>query len=68
MFTSKSEKNKRAILLYSTLELLILFYGSECWTIRTEEKSRLPSAEMKFIKKQGVFRLTLKEILKLNEN
>lgn len=47
---NRTRRNTR-LKLYSTLALPVLLYGSECWTIKAKDKSRLISAEMKFMRK-----------------
>jgi hypothetical protein len=47
---NKVQKGTR-IKLYNTLALPILLYGSETWTVKSKDKSRLTAAEMKFKRK-----------------
>jgi hypothetical protein len=39
------------IKLYATLALPVLLYGSETWTVKSKDKSRLTAAEMRFMLK-----------------
>jgi hypothetical protein len=54
---------------YSTLALPGLLYGSENWTIKAEDKARLMSAEMKFMRRtaDGYIWSDLKEITEILE-
>jgi hypothetical protein len=36
--------------LYTTLALPVLLYGSETWTVKSKDKSRLSIAEMRFMR------------------
>jgi hypothetical protein len=36
-------------IVYNTLALPVLLYGSENWTVKSEDKSRLKAGEMKFM-------------------
>jgi hypothetical protein len=37
--------------LYTTLALPVLLYGSETWTVKSRDKSRLAAAEMRIMRK-----------------
>jgi hypothetical protein len=56
------------IKLYTTLALPVLLYGSETWTGKSKDKSRLTTAEMRFMQKTANYtwrdRKTNEEILK----
>jgi hypothetical protein len=39
------------IKLYTTLALPVLLYGSETWTVKSKDKSRLTAAEIRFMRK-----------------
>jgi hypothetical protein len=44
------------IKLYTTLALPIIPYGSETWTVKSKDKSRLAAAEMRFMRKTAKYR------------
>jgi hypothetical protein len=48
----KPSKVQRQIRLriYITLAIPILLYGSEAWTLKEQDKSRITAAEMKFMR------------------
>jgi hypothetical protein len=39
------------IKLYTTLALPVLLYGSETWTVKSKDKSRLTAVEIRFMRK-----------------
>jgi len=39
--------------IYNTLASRALLYGSETWAIREQNRSRMTSAEMKFVEERG---------------
>jgi hypothetical protein len=41
--------------IYNTLALPTLLYGSETWTLREQDKSRITAAEMKFMRKTAKY-------------
>jgi hypothetical protein len=45
---NKIQKGTR-IKMYTTLALPVLLYGSETWTVKSKDKSRLTAAEMRFM-------------------
>jgi hypothetical protein len=46
----KVQKHAR-IKIYNTLSLLMLIYGSENWTMKSNDKTRIKVAEMKFMRR-----------------
>jgi hypothetical protein len=49
----KKPLKKTRINLYNTLAPPVLFYGSETWTIKTRDVSRITAAEMKYMRTAG---------------
>ena len=47
LFTLK----KTIIILYNTLALPVLLYGSETWTFQARDARRITSAEMKYMRR-----------------
>jgi hypothetical protein len=44
---------KKTIKLYNTLELPVLLYGRETWTIKARDAGRITAAEMKYMRTAG---------------
>jgi hypothetical protein len=53
----KTLKSTRTI-LYNTLDLPALLYGSETWNIRGRDARRIRAAEVKYIKKTAAYSCT----------
>jgi hypothetical protein len=51
---NKVQKGTR-IKLYTTLALPVLLYGSETWTVKSKDKSRLTAAEIRFMRKTAKY-------------
>jgi hypothetical protein len=49
-FNSNKVQKGTRIKLYATLALPLLLYGSETWTLKSKDKSRLTAAEMRFMR------------------
>jgi hypothetical protein len=52
--SNKVHKGTR-IKFYTTLALPALLYGSKTWTVKSEDKSRLTAAEMRFTRKTAKY-------------
>jgi hypothetical protein len=48
--------------MYKTLAVPILLYGSETWTLKEQDKSRITAAEMTFLKNKKIRALYHKKI------
>ena len=44
---------KTIIKLYNTLDLPVLLYGSETWTVKASDARRITAAEMKYMRTAG---------------
>jgi hypothetical protein len=51
VFRSQKALKKTRIKLYNTLALSVLLYGSETWTIKAMDASRISTAEMKYMRR-----------------
>jgi hypothetical protein len=51
VFRPQEALKKTRIKLYNTLALPVLLYGSETWTIKAKDASRITAAEMKYMKR-----------------
>jgi hypothetical protein len=51
---SKVQK-QTSLKIYNTLALPTLLYGSETWTLREQDKSRITAAEIKFMRKTAKY-------------
>jgi hypothetical protein len=51
---SKVQRQTRLI-IYNTLAIPILLYGSEAWTLKGRDKPRITAAEMKFMRKTAKY-------------
>ena len=47
----KKTLKKTRIKLYNTLELSVLLYGSETWTVKASDARRIIAAEMKYMRR-----------------
>jgi hypothetical protein len=52
--TIKRQRQTR-LRIYNTLVIPILLYGSEAWTLKEQDKSRITKAEMKFMRKTAKY-------------
>jgi hypothetical protein len=50
----KKTRNK----LYNTLALLVLFYGSDTWTIKARDARRITAAERKYMRRTAGYTRT----------
>jgi hypothetical protein len=50
--------NKTRIKLYNTLALPTLLYGSQNWTIKARDATRITAAEMKYMRRKVRFTWT----------
>ena len=50
IFKLKKSKIKSRLRLYDVLAILFALHGSKCWTSNANDKSRLVTAEIKFIR------------------
>jgi len=48
----KKNLKKTRIKLYNTLALPVLLYGSETWTIKARDATRITAAEIKYMEEQ----------------
>jgi hypothetical protein len=53
VFRPQKTLKKIRIKLYNTLALPVLLYGSETWTIKARDASRISAAEMKYMRTAG---------------
>jgi hypothetical protein len=51
VFRPQKAIKKTRIKLYDTLALPVLLYGSETWTIKARDASRITAAEMKYMRR-----------------
>jgi hypothetical protein len=51
VFRPQKALKKTRIKLYNTLALPVLLYGSETWTIKARDASRITAAEMKYMRR-----------------
>jgi Holliday junction resolvase RusA-like endonuclease len=51
VFRPQKVLKKTRIKLYKTLALPVLLYGSETWTIKARDPSRITAAEMKYMRR-----------------
>jgi hypothetical protein len=51
---SKLQRQTR-LRIYNTLAIPILLYGSEAWTLKEQDKSRITAAEMKLLRKTAKY-------------
>jgi hypothetical protein len=49
VFRPQKALKKTRIILYNTLDLPVLLYGSQTWTIKARGASRITAAEMKYM-------------------
>ena len=49
---------KTRIILYNTLALPVLLYGSETWTIKARDARRITAAEMKYMRRTAGYTWT----------
>ena len=54
----KKTLKKTRIKLYSTLALPVLLYGSETWTIKARDASRITAAEMNYMRRTAGYTWT----------
>jgi len=50
--------NKKTIKLHNTLDLPVLLYGSESWTIKGRDARRITAAEMKYVRRTAGYTWT----------
>jgi hypothetical protein len=62
IFKSKKTLKKTRKKLCNTLALPVLLYGSENWTIKAREGSRITAAEMKYVRIAGYTRTDHRQI------
>jgi hypothetical protein len=53
VFRRQKAFKKTRIKLYNTLALPVLFYGSETWTIKARDASRITASEMKYMRRKA---------------
>jgi hypothetical protein len=53
VFRPQKALKKTRIKLYNTLAFPLLLYGSETWTIKARDASRISAAEMKYVRTAG---------------
>jgi len=46
------------MLLYDTLALPVLLYGSETWTVKASDARRITEAEMKYVRRTAEYTWT----------
>jgi len=51
VFNPQKSPKKTRIKLYNTLALPVLLHGSETWTIKARDASRITAAEMKYMRR-----------------
>ena len=51
MFRPQKTLKKTRIKLYNILELPVLLFGSETWTVKARDARRITAAEMKYIRR-----------------
>ena len=54
----KKTLKKTRIKLYNTLALPVLLYGSETWTVKARDASRITAAEMKYMRRTARYTWT----------
>ena len=51
VFRPQKYVKKTIIILYNTLDLPVLLYGSETWTIKARDARRITAAGMKYMRR-----------------
>jgi hypothetical protein len=58
MFAPQKALKRTRIKLYNTLALPVLLYGSETWTVKARDASRISAAEMKYMRRTAGYTWT----------
>jgi hypothetical protein len=58
VFRPQKNLKKTRIKLYSTLDLPVLLYGNETWTIKARDARRITAAEMKYMRRTAGYTWT----------
>jgi hypothetical protein len=53
---NQAQKSSR-MMIYNTLAIPVLIYGSDIWTLTQQDKSRLKASEMKFLSRTAGYTL-----------
>ena len=57
-FDHKKTLKKRSIKIHNTLDLPVLLYGSETWTIKARDARRITAAEIKYMRRTAGYTWT----------
>jgi ABC-type ATPase involved in cell division len=58
VFRPQKAPKKTRIKLYNTLALPVLLYGSETWTIKARDSTRISAEEMKYVRRTAGYMWT----------
>jgi len=62
MFRPDKPLEKTTIILYHTVALLLLLYGSDNWTIKARDARRITAADLKYMRKASGYTWTYYKI------